>query len=333
LPTRGVLRDWHDRASIRTAPRRTVGPLDFDQESGLCFPLELTPWAAHPHVAGLGPNIQRSALAHQLFLYLDFTDALEHEAVNRTVRRIATGASGLNCDTEYRMDAYKIYCDEAYHSYFSADLSLQIQQATGFRPQSAAKHPALTLFEAGQQTCSPEIRPWYELLFVTVSETLVSGSLEKIPKSPTVTKAVREVVRDHLHDEREHHSFFAQFFPIAWRQIPRTVQNQLGPMLPRFITGFLAPHLQGIRDFLTLYLTTAEVEQVLEESYPVSVLPSAARSASSATRALFKQAGLFESEAIYEAFCEQGLERASSPKKLKDAGYQAASESRVISPG
>jgi hypothetical protein len=312
VTNRGVLGDWYERASIRTAPRRVIGPDDLNCNDSLCFPEDLAPWVSHPLLAALSKDIKRAALAHQLFLYLAFTDALEHDVVNQTVRRIATGSSGLICPVEYRLDAYKIYCDEAYHSSFSADLAFQIQSVAKYVFHSGSMHPALALFRQRTQDVLPEDRYWLELLFVTVSETLVSGSLERIPKSPLVLRAVREMVADHLHDEIKHHAFFTQFFRLAWPQIPSVSQRRIAPMIPSFITAFLAPNEQGIREFLALHLTPHQADRVLAESYPPHMRLAEARGASGATRAIFRQAGLLECSATRDAFFHAGLERHSA---------------------
>jgi len=305
---RGVLADWHERSSIRTASKRQLTRDDFEQGAAICFPEELAPWIQHPAVSSLGPGVKRAALAQQLFSYLNFTDRLEHEVVNQTVRRIATGASGFRYPAQTRLDAYKIYCDEAYHSLFSADIAMQIQEFSGFVFCRGAGHPGLDFFHKTSAALPPESRSWFELLFVTVSETLVSGSLERIPKSPQVLRAVREMAADHLNDEIRHHGFFAHFFRLAWPQIPVAFQTELGRLLPQCILSFLGPDAPAIRAFLSMHLSNGKTGDVLEDTYTTDALLAAARSASAATRRILKETGVFELSAIHDAFLEAGLE-------------------------
>ncbi len=296
--------EWYNRASVRAKPRRVCEGIEPGTHF---FPLECAPITCHPIVRNLGPAIAEEALAQYLFSYLRFTDGLEHEVVNQTTRRIATRASGFDIPSEMRLDAYKIYCDEAYHSLFSADLMFQINNLTGFEYCTTGLHPALEYFHSKVEGVELEHRAWFELFFVIVSETLISGTLAKIPQSPNVLPAVRNLVADHAEDEGRHHAFFAQICELAWAQLPEPLRHRIGIALPEFILKFLSPDYPSIRAFLVKYLSVAQTEQVIEECYPSSSLPSAAQLAAKATLAVLERSGILARFDIADAFEAKGF--------------------------
>jgi hypothetical protein len=251
--------------------------------------------------------VVEECLAQHLFSYLKFTDGLEHEVVNQTTRRIATNCSGFEVPSDMRSDAYKIYCDEAYHSLFSADLMLQIEACTGFNYHSIRRHPALEYFHSTIAGVEAQDRAWFELFFVIVSETLISGTLARIPQSPSVLPAVRELVADHAEDEGRHHSFFAQICELAWAQLPEDLRHRIGIELPEFILNFLAPDFPSIQTFLAGYLKPKQVEHVMEECYPASLLVSSAQSAARATLAVFEESEILSRPDIADAFEASGF--------------------------
>ncbi|MGW7005989.1 hypothetical protein ACWGCW_25070 [Streptomyces sp. NPDC054933] len=47
---------------------------------------------------------------------------------------IAEGRAGTAFDTATRLDAYRIYCDEGYHSLYSFEVAHQVAAASGIPP-------------------------------------------------------------------------------------------------------------------------------------------------------------------------------------------------------
>jgi para-aminobenzoate N-oxygenase AurF len=295
--------DWFESAAVRSRP-----PLDASSGADLlCFPTELAPVLRHPDVQMLAPQIKRQLLMQHLFSYLTFTDRLEDEVVNRSARRIAIGAMELRVPVPMRLDAYKIYCDEGYHSLFSADLMAQLAARSGFIFDGGEGHPAMTFFHARRAALDRTIRPWFELFFAIVSETLISSSLLRIPRAPDVLPAVRQLVADHAADEWRHHAFFAHVCKIAWAGLPDQVQRTIGPQLPECIFRFLAPDTPALLAFLAKTLGRSRACEVVQASYPASALRIHARSAARSAMRVFEQAGLFERAEVADAFEAAGL--------------------------
>src|SRR5262245_30474555 len=150
--------DWYTAAAVRTRP-----PLELTTDGTfLCFPPELAPVMHHRAVRALDPRMQRELLMQHLFSYLTFTDRLEDEVVNRSARRIATAAIDLDVSQSMRLDAYKIYCDEGYHSLFSADLTAQLSARSGFVYDGGSGHPALAYFHEQRASLDGATRRWFD---------------------------------------------------------------------------------------------------------------------------------------------------------------------------
>lgn len=300
-----VLRNWDVRAAVRIKPRRNV--TSRTELLGDPFPIELAPILSHRLLSDADSQLIRRALLQYLFSYLTFTDRLEHEVVNQTARRLATGASGLDLAAELRLDCYRVYCDEAYHSLFCADLMQQIRHFEEFTFDSGGNHPALDYFHRQIEDCLPEERPWFELFFVIVSETLISGVLSGVPHHAAVIPAVRMLVADHAEDEAGHHRLFSRVCEVAWGQASAALRVKISSLLPDFIVNFLSPDTPAIRAILSGHFTQPATEDIIRESYPEEQSRQAVASASRSTVRLFERIGMMERAETREAFERRGL--------------------------
>lgn len=164
---------WDGRASVRAAPRR----LAVSSGDHLYFSPDLVPVTRHHLVKSLPVPAYRALLVQHLYRYLDFTAKLESLAVNPVVLGIAHGTAGIDLPESMRFDAYKIYCDEAYHTLFSADLSRQVQEASGVVPVLPGRPFSLRRLTEFREELSDDYRGLLDLMFVVVSETLISSTL------------------------------------------------------------------------------------------------------------------------------------------------------------
>jgi P-aminobenzoate N-oxygenase AurF len=303
---RGHLRNWDERATIRVQPRRV---LSAEEATGkVYFVPELVPVLRHPHVVALGPSVVRRLLIEHLYQYLDFTAHLEHDVVNSVASCIALGKTGFDLPRDTMHDAYKLYCDEAYHALFSADLRRQVEDITNI-PSARPRVPHAMQWLRATQLASPrDSRSLIKLFFVIVSETLISATLTQIPKDERVVTAVRKMVADHAEDERRHHAYFAALLDVLWPSMTPRQQAAIGPLLPDFILAFLEPDYAAIRDQLARCGVGADrIEEVIEESYPAQHVRAAARGMAKATIRLCERAGMLEHSHTVERFRETGL--------------------------
>jgi hypothetical protein len=300
---------WYQRATIRSRPRRILN--NELLQNKLCFSPELVPVSRHKIVKARGVAAYREILAYHLLAYLNFTDRLEHDVVNATVRRIATGQlPPLSFPKEMQIDAYKIYSDEAYHSLCSADMAQQILEATKLDNSIRFEFELLDYFDEikNSYSGSSELRHLAELFFVTVSEILITSLLTKIPTDKRVVTAVRKLVADHAEDEGRHRNYFIKVNDLVCPQLSKNQLDVIGPLVPHFIIKFLSPDLTVVRNYLSRVLSSAsEIEEVIAESYdPAEVFQNIRKTAASTVR-IFKNSGLLKNEATADAFARAGL--------------------------
>jgi hypothetical protein len=300
------LGDWDSLAGVRVKPRRML--VEEELMGKVYFSTALVPIIHHPLIVKLGPAIQRQLIIQHLYHYLDFTANFEIEVVNRGVQRIAFGKLGVDLPKNMLFDAYKIYCDEGFHSVFSADIKLQVEAATGVEPLPYDFKQFLGRLNKARKDVPADLRQVSGLLIVIVFETLISSILNQIPRDRQVISAIREMVSDHAEDEARHHAFFSNLFDIIWPRLTKRRQAILGPLLPHFIIKSLEPDYAAIRQRLaSTGLPAKLVEQVIEESYPADEVIAALRKTAGATLHLFERNGLFEEPGTLHAFNSSGL--------------------------
>ncbi|MBO0719578.1 MAG: diiron oxygenase [Blastocatellia bacterium] len=301
---RSKLSQWDRIAAVRAKPRRML------QLETICdalvFPISLLPLLRTQAVKRLSPCIEdldKKMAAQALYLYLEFTDRLELDAVNVVAQKIARREIGFDVGEELAFDAYKVYCDEAYHAYFSIDLKRQVVAATGIDPLEHRLPRFLRVLRAIQERAAPEFRPLIELLFVVIAETLISGNLAQIPADKCIPAAIRDLVADHLEDEGRHHAFFSSFFEFLWPQLHPRIKTAVAPTLPHLILGFLEPDREAVCVELRSYgLASREIQDAMEEAWPRESVLKGARESASATLSLFERNSVFTDAATLDAF-------------------------------
>jgi hypothetical protein len=280
-----------------------------DEPSGtLFFSPSLVPTLGHPLVAGLGEDRWRALLVHHLYTYLDFTAELEHRLVNWVTLRLARNELGIRLPGDLRFDAHKLYCDEAYHALMSVDVMRQVEEATGIHPLEGARPALLDELEAELEGLDDGQRRAALLLFVIVSETLISETLRKIPQDQRVMLAIRESISDHAHDESYHHAYFSAVLHLVWPQLTDELRERVGPLVPRFIELFLKPDRLAIeRSLEACGVPGACVHGVVNTAYTPDRLTRDARRTGRATIRLFAGVGALETKPVADAFRSAGL--------------------------
>lgn len=257
-------RQWEGRAAVRTAPRRTLADGFTAVES---FPAALVPTLNHPVTADLNETARGYLIAQQLYRYLDFTARLEHLVVNRTVMGIAHGQISVEVPQEMRFDAFRIYVDEGYHALAARDLADQVSAATGIEP-NLPQTPAFILALHEVMSDYPEHEALIELLFVIVSETLITGNLAKVASSDEIAPAVASSVRDHASDEGRHHSYFRQFLRILWGQLGPVERRVATQVYARLVVGFTTPE-RGVTmaDLVSVGVDHGDARDAIQEMF------------------------------------------------------------------
>jgi hypothetical protein len=302
---RSPFQAWDRRAAVRQAPRRVLGE---DGPERPLFSPELVPVARHPLVQGLPEAAFNALVVQHLYRYLDFTAKLESLVVNRTMLGIAHGTVRVDVPDEMRFDALKVYCDEAYHTLFSVDLLRQVWARTGVAPRLPDQPYFLRRLVEIQAELPAADRPIAELLFVTVSETLISSTLADLPDADGVEPAVRETIRDHAVDEGRHHAYFAAFLRYLWASFDPATRRRAGMLMPRLIDAFLAPDRTAIRAELVGYgLSTDAAEEVLCEVYQSELVRRQTRNIARQTIRYLAALDVLDADEVVEEFHRYGL--------------------------
>jgi hypothetical protein len=303
---RSRFNNWEKRASVRTKPLRILGE---HLDGRLFFPPELVPGIDHPALAAVTtPECRQRILMHRLHVYLSFTTDLEQLVVNPVTQLLSRQQLGFDLPKSMLRDAYKICVDESWHALFSDDLADQIIEATG--EHSVALPRPRFLIELDRLSVGEDstIRGLTSLFFTVVSETLISAILCGIPHDRRIVGAVRETVADHAEDEGRHHAFYAKFFEYAWRQLGPAQRAVIGPLLPEFVTAFLAPDPAALTAVLAVApLDYDTVVGIVEESTPIAEVQATIRKAASASLRMFAQNGVLDDHRTHDRFAEMGL--------------------------
>ena len=296
---------WDERASVRRAPRRL---LEEDEGTRHLFPPDLVPLTRHPSVRALGPQLFDEVLTQHLYRYLDFTARLEHLVVNKTVQAIAQDTVGVHVPDEMRFDAYKIYCDEAFHCLFCADMMRQVREHTGIEPRLDPQPYFLRRLQALQERVGDPLAAKLELLFVVCSETLITATLAEVPDDPGVDAGVRDTIRDHARDEGRHHAYFAAFLRFLWHELDLRTRLTLGRLVPELIDTFLRPDVGVLRAELAGYgFGHDEAEQIVGEVFAENVIRDHAGATARQTVRHFASVGVLDDEVARAMFAERGL--------------------------
>lgn len=302
------LASWERRASVRTrphpAPSAATGPLS--------LPRNLVPVANHELIRDDEALCER-VLARHLFRYLHFTAKLEHLVVNRTALAIAHEDIGFELPDWMRIDAYKIYCDEAYHALVAAELATAVARQAGFTDVWRATPYFMRRLAQLMDSADSDLGPLLEILFVVCSETLISGTLSEAAEAPGVMEPVRQALSDHAHDERRHHAYFGEVLRHLWPSLTRSSRRRAGVFVPDLIDAFLRPDFYDARTEMLGYgLARDAVEQIVTESYPAESVEADRRHVARYTVRYFEEVGALDHPEVAAAFERAGL-RAAVP--------------------
>lgn len=296
---------WDDRASVRRTPRRLVAA-----DEGQYFPRELMAVASHPLVRRLPAEGFTTVQLRHLHRYLRFTIELETKYVNPVALALASHGYGLDLPPRMKLDAMRVYTDEAYHALVATDLLMQSEERSG-----VAEHrrpPGFAVAFAELVDAAPRRRTaLLELVFVAVSETLITGTLSQLPRAREAPPGLRDAVRDHASDEARHHRYFSAVLAEVWSALSAEDRVEVGALVPRLIDIFLRPDPGPVAaDLVEAGLDEEEAALVVAETLGSErVAEQRARVAESAVRA-FEAAGALADTEVRHAFEDAGLHAA-----------------------
>ncbi|WP_439587014.1 diiron oxygenase [Hydrogenophaga sp.] len=231
---------WIDTASVRAKPSLT----DFDLSGG-AGELSGVQWfvfgntdefMSHPALRPLGVAERNRLYAERLVHFLDDMALSEHRIVNPAAQVIAEGRLRVYLPEALALDALKLYTDEGYHAWFTAQASRAIRDV--FRLEA---HDGPNLKVAAIEALVADVPPdrrdmtWFMVGFV--GETMITQALVEVMRS-SAHSAIQRMLLAHLEDEWVHARYFGHLFALIWPQLDARSQAFFGQMLPRIMAAF-----------------------------------------------------------------------------------------------
>jgi hypothetical protein len=298
------LLNWDTRASVRRAPMRQYVRV----EGARSFSKELIALMRHEVVVNADPAVHHVLETQKLYSYLGFTEKLERRAVMPVCVNLAEGEVPFKTPRSLQRDASKIVTDEAHHAECAVELADQIADVTGHMPLALGRPEFLNRLDAAARRFDGADQQLAFVTFTAVSETLITGTLTRVPEDRSVHPVIREVIMDHAHDEARHHACFSDVIRIMWEQLDARQRDVIGPLFAEFVETFLAPDLNT--EFI--WLRAAGFEQaiarkIIEETYENLDLGAIYREQAKPTIVMLKRFGLLDHAATYDAAARRGL--------------------------
>ena len=249
---------WYRQASVRTAPRRLLEKGDQYRY----FSTTVAPLLTHEVFFDLSIDRLQEVEIQLLYKYLRFTEYLETKLVNKVILKIFNDEYSLGFPDKLRKEAYKIYCDEAYHALQAADMIEQIEEVSGVAP---LKIPVDIDAELKQlEAIFPtEIAPYFDLFFVSVAENLVSQELNGYIKDKSIHPQILALMRDHARDEMAHAQFFRDIMHQIYLQIGEQLFEQFVGYIPQFLEAYLIPSSERMHQLLKQQLDEHQCQKVI----------------------------------------------------------------------
>lgn len=295
---------WYGAAGVRVGVRRMLSEQDIEPGT-VFFPAGLVPYLEHPLIKDREPSLSYSLTIRHLYQFLLATTHLETRVVNRGAERIANNRIGLDLPVGTRLDAFKVYCDEGYHSLYSLDLAEQVAAVTGVGIPGWGFGGFVDRLDDTAARLLPGEPVLAQLLQVVVFETLITGVLNELPNDVTVVSTVRDLARDHARDEGRHHRFFAAFFHDLWANLDPALRGRVATTMPAFIEDCLRWDAGPVRHSLALAgLAGDEIEDVIADTYGGA---ADLHEIAVATVRMCRSAGVLDVPGAVEAFAAKGL--------------------------
>lgn len=265
---RARLENWHRHSGVRNG-LPSMGGASCNAGGGgggLPFSPDLVPLAAHRLVQERDGTAY-AILAQHKYRFATFTEHLELEQVIPSCVALRLSDTQFAVPKALARDAGRVAIDETCHAECAGDLTDDLQKAIGVAPARRRRPAFLEVLRITKASLSPAQQRLADMAFTCVSETLITGSLLKVPHEERVIARVREVLGEHAREEAFHHGIFSQVIGVMWSQLGPAERDAVGPLFALFIAAFLRPDTLAELDALEATGFTAdEAKRILEET-------------------------------------------------------------------
>lgn len=301
---------WIDTAAVRAKPSLT----DFDL-SGSVGELSGVQWfvfgaaddfMSHPALRRLGMAERNWLYAARLVQFLDDMTLTEHRIVNTAAQRIAEGRLGAAIPEALALDALKLYTDEGYHAWFTAQASRAVREVFRIeaREGPGLKIPAIEAVVAAAPAERQDLA-WFLVGFV--GETMITKAIVDVMRG-SAHSAIQALLLAHLEDEWVHAKYFAHLFSLVWAGLDAPGRAVAGGLLPGIIGAFHAWDEAFHRQLLAhVGLDAAASERVLGKVGAETGRAAHQRARCANTLQVLERCGVFKDARVRAHFVNAGL--------------------------
>jgi hypothetical protein len=267
------------------------------------------PMLTHALLKNIEPSQEQYLLGRFLLQFLEYGTVLEHEFVNTILAELALGEAGIPLPDQMRVDAFKIYTDEAYHACFNLEATQQIRNYIGLSMADAwpLKNSRLVglrkLIPQGDTKKSFLIRFGIAAISETVAAKELSETMQGIVIDP-----IYDLFVDHAEDEKKHCMYFSTLIEVVWNYLSADEKKFLGMSFPKILKAFVDINTVALFDMLNkIDITREAAEIIIKDSYPEDFTVQRALSVASISFRVFERLGVFNIPEVKEAFISEGF--------------------------
>src|SRR3990167_4927750 len=309
------LDNWDSVSSVRSKPNKyqmTSEHLDAELNERRWFIKEGVPILEHPLLKGMDRECEQYLLGRFLLQFLEYGTILEHEFVNTILADRGLGESGVHIPDRMRVDAFKIYTDEAYHAQFNMEATQQIRDYIGM-PVSEA-WPLQNSRLIGLRKLIPQNKSRENFLvrfgIVVASETIAPKELTETMKG-IVIEPIYNLFVDHAEDEKKHCMYFSALFEVVWNYLSDDEKQYLGLIFPKILKSFVDINKVALFDALAkIGVDKQSAKMIIDDSYPEDFCVKRALSVASSTFFNLERLGVYSISGVRDAFKAEGFARA-----------------------
>jgi len=230
------------------------------------FSPSVAPILLHPALEKLNHLQLVSIEVQLLYRYLRFTEYLETQLVNKVILDISNDHYQLHFSKAIKEEAYKIYCDEAFHTLQAADMTEQIRNISEIEPLPLRIELEDRITEL-KLDFREELVPYFDLFFVAVAENLVSQELNGCVKDKSMHPQIANLMRDHAKDEVSHAIFFKAVMKDLYQNLGVKLFEELASKIPAFLKAYLIPSRENLELIFQPHLSIAGCNELMNDWY------------------------------------------------------------------
>jgi hypothetical protein len=304
--------NWDKTAAVRSKPNQyqlNGNTLDTELKSRRWFLPAGVPILNHPLLKDIEQPQEQYLLGRFLLQFLEYGTVLEHEFVNTILAEIALGEWSIPLPDQMRLDAFKIYTDEAYHACFNLDATQQIRNYIGL-PTSDA-WPLKNSRLEGLRKLIPQNKANENFLIrfgiAAISETIAAKELTENLKG-IVVDSIYNVFVDHAEDEKKHCMYFSTLLELVWNYLSAEERKFLGINFPKILKRFVDINTFALYDALEkVGFNHESSEIIIKDSYPSDFAIQRALSVAAVSFRIFDRLGVFHIPEVKDAFIKEGF--------------------------